>query len=297
MITRVPGVRVGHWTDARALTGCTAVLPPPSSIGSVFVAGGAPATHETDLLAPGMLVEQVHAVMLCGGSAFGLAAAAGAVSWCEEHGLGLEVGPHRVPIVPAAGIFDLSIGDAAVRPGPREGYEACASASPAEAREGNVGAGCGATVGKGAGPEFMMKGGLGGAAAEREGLIVAAIAVVNSWGDVVAEDGTVIAGARSAREVPGGFPATTLACVATSATLTKEQAHRVARMGASGLARAVRPAHTMFDGDVVFALATCASHASPDLVGALAADVVAEAVRRGVRAAEGVPGVPAAADR
>lgn len=294
MITSVPGIRVGHWTDPSALTGCTAILPPPGTIGSAFVAGGAPATHETELLAPGMLVEEVHAIVLSGGSAFGLAASAGAVRFCEEHGVGFPAGGVRVPIVPAAAIFDLGIGEPTARPGPEEGYEACASATEDEAREGNVGAGTGATVGKSAGPEFMTKGGLGGTAAEREGVLVAALAVVNAWGDVVGEDGSVIAGARAGGRPVEGFPATTLACVATNALLSKEQAHRVARIGAAGLARAVRPAHTMFDGDVVFVLATRSVSSSPDLVGALAADVVAEAIRRGVRAAESVPGAPAA---
>ena len=291
----IEGLRVGHWSDADALTGCTVVLPPPGTIGSVLVAGGAPATRETDLLRPGMLVQEVNAVVLSGGSAFGLAAADGAARWLEEQGRGLDVGVARVPIVPAAAIFDLWVGDAARRPGSPEGYAACEAATEDVTAEGNVGAGMGATVGKGAGPGAATKGGLGWSSSTHDGLAVGALAVVNAFGDVIGADGSVLAGARAAPAPgpPWTPPSTTLACVVTNADLTKEQARRVAVMGCAGLARAIRPVNTMFDGDVVFLLATRTHQARVDDVGARAADVVATAIRRAVVAAEGIAGVPA----
>ncbi|MGZ4127053.1 MAG: P1 family peptidase [Actinomycetota bacterium] len=299
MITAVPGVRVGHWTDERALTGCTVVLPPPGTTGSVVIPGGAPATHETDAIQPGRRVDEINAVLLTGGSAFGLGAANGVMRYLEERGIGHPTLAGVVPIVPAAAIFDLIVGDAAVRPGPDEAYAACEAASADEAREGNVGAGTGATVGKGAGVENMSKGGLGGAARRDGDLVVGVIAVANAVGDVVDEDGTVIAGARAE---PTGFPPvpgtnTTLACVATNAVLSKEECHRAAEMATAGLARAVRPVHTMFDGDVVFLLATRAIPSFVEIVGRLAADALADAIRRAVRAATGVPGIPAMGHR
>ncbi|MGZ4206715.1 MAG: P1 family peptidase [Actinomycetota bacterium] len=299
MITAVPGVRVGHWTDERALTGCTVVLPPPGTTGSVVIPGGAPATHETDAIQPGRRVDEINAVLLTGGSAFGLGAANGVMRYLEERGIGHPTLAGVVPIVPAAAIFDLIVGDAAVRPGPDEAYAACEAASADEAREGNVGAGTGATVGKGADVENMSKGGLGGAARRDGDLVVGVIAVANAVGDVVDEDGTVIAGARAE---PTGFPPvpgtnTTLACVATNAVLSKEECHRAAEMATAGLARAVRPVHTMFDGDVVFLLATRAIPSFVEIVGRLAADALADAIRRAVRAATGVPGIPAMGHR
>ncbi|MGZ4213041.1 MAG: P1 family peptidase [Actinomycetota bacterium] len=299
MITAVPGVRVGHWTDERALTGCTVVLPPPGTTGSVVIPGGAPATHETDTIQPGRRVDEINAVLLTGGSAFGLGAANGVMRYLEERGIGHPTLAGVVPIVPAAAIFDLIVGDAAERPGPDEAYAACEAASADEAREGNVGAGTGATVGKGAGVENMSKGGLGGAARRDGDLVVGVIAVANAVGDVVDEDGTVIAGARAE---PTGFPPvpgtnTTLACVATNAVLSKEECHRAAEMATAGLARAVRPVHTMFDGDVVFLLATRAIPSFVEIVGRLAADALADAIRRAVRAATGVPGIPAMGHR
>ncbi|MGZ4120055.1 MAG: P1 family peptidase [Actinomycetota bacterium] len=299
MITAVPGVRVGHWTDERALTGCTVVLPPPGTTGSVVIPGGAPATHETDAIQPGRRVDEINAVLLTGGSAFGLGAANGVMRYLEERGIGHPTLAGVVPIVPAAAIFDLIVGDAAERPGPDEAYAACEAASADDAREGNVGAGTGATVGKGAGVENMSKGGLGGAARRDGDLVVGVIAVANAVGDVVDEDGTVIAGARAE---PTGFPPvpgtnTTLACVATNAVLSKEECHRAAEMATAGLARAVRPVHTMFDGDVVFLLATRAIPSFVEIVGRLAADALADAIRRAVRAATGVPGIPAMGHR
>jgi len=295
MITDVPGVRVGHWTDEKNLTGCTVILPPEGTTGSVVVPGGAPATHETDAIAPGRRVDEVNAVLLTGGSAFGLGAANGVMRYLEERGVGHPTPAGVVPIVPTAAIFDLVVGNAAARPGPDQAYEACEAASETETREGNIGAGMGATVGKGAGFEKMSKGGVGSASRRDGDLIVGALAVVNAVGDVIDDDGTVIAGARAE---PLPFPPvpgtnTTIACIVTNAIMTKEECHRAAEMATAGLARAVRPVHTMFDGDVIFLLATRAVPSFVEIVGRLAADVLADAVRRGVRAASDVAGIPA----
>jgi L-aminopeptidase/D-esterase-like protein len=296
MITDVPGVRVGHWTDEEALTGCTVILPPDGTTGSVVVPGGAPATRETDAIAPGRRVDEVNAVLLTGGSAFGLGAANGVMRYLEERGTGHWTPAGVVPIVPAAAIFDLGFGSAKVRPGPDEAYAACEAASEAETREGNVGAGMGATVGKGAGFENASKGGVGSSSGHEGELIVGALAVVNAVGDVLDDEGSVIAGARAE---PLAFPPpipgtnTTIACIVTNAVMTKEECHRAAEMATAGLARAIRPVHTMFDGDVVFLLATRAVPSYVEIVGRLAADVLADAVRRGVRAASDVAGIPA----
>jgi L-aminopeptidase/D-esterase-like protein len=240
----------------------------------------------------------VHAVLIAGGSAFGLAAADGVVRWLEERGVGFDAGPVRVPIVPAAVLFDLGVGDPAVRPGPAEGYAACEAASDA-VPEGNVGAGTGATVAKLRGPEGAVKGGVGSASRRVGELVVGAIAAVNALGEVVEDDGTVIAGSRipegaaDATEPPDAN--TTLVVVATNARLSKERAHLLALAAHQGLSLAVRPSHTLRDGDTAFALATGEAEAAQRDVERLAEPVVAEAIRRAVRAAEGVPGVPAAA--
>jgi len=299
MITDVPGVRVGHWTDEKNLTGCTVILPPDGTTGSVVVPGGAPATRETDAIAPGRRVDEVNAVLLTGGSAFGLGAANGVMRYLEERGVGHPTPAGVVPIVPTAAIFDLVVGNAAARPGPDQAYAACEAASGTETREGNVGAGMGATVGKGAGFENASKGGVGSASGRDGDLIVGALAVVNAVGDVVDDDGTVIAGARAE---PLAFPPipgtnTTIACIVTNAVMTKEECHRAAEMATAGLARAVRPVHTMFDGDVIFLLATRAVPSFVEIVGRLAADALADAVRRGVRAASDVAGIPARGHR
>jgi L-aminopeptidase/D-esterase-like protein len=248
-----------------------------------------------------MLVSEAHAIVLSGGSAFGLASADGVVRYLEEHGIGFDAVVARVPVVPAAALFDLWIGDASVRPSADAGYAACVAAAAGEVAEGNVGAGAGATVGKWAGPSLATKGGLGYASVREDELIVACVAAVNAYGDVLAEDGSVLAGARVAPGVPPvaqpAWPNTTLACVVTNATLSKEDAYRVARMAAGGLARAIRPVYTMFDGDVVFALATGRCVAGADRVGALAATVTADAIRRGVLFATSIDGVPACNDR
>jgi L-aminopeptidase/D-esterase-like protein len=290
MITSIAGIRVGHWTDRRARTGCTVVLCPPGTLGSGEVRGGAPGTRETDLLRPGTTVEEVHAVLLTGGSAFGLAAADGVMRWLEERGIGFDTGPARVPIVPAAVVYDLAVGDPAVRPGPEEGYAACDAASDAVS-EGPVGAGAGATVAKLHGPERAVPGGSGTAGAAEDGVGVAALAVVNALGEVVDEQGRVIAGALPGEDDEEGeapaWPAasnTTLVVVATDARLSKERAHLLAGAGHAGLAGAVRPAHTMWDGDTVFTLATGRTEASQAALERMSEQVVAEAIRRAVRA-------------
>jgi L-aminopeptidase/D-esterase-like protein len=304
-ICGVDGIRVGQWTDRRGLTGCTVVLCPPGTTGSGEVRGGAPATRETDLLRPGTMVQEVHAVLLTGGSAFGLAAADGAMRWLEERGVGFDAVVARVPIVPAAALFDLGVGDPTARPGPDQAYAACGSAGP-DVEEGSVGAGTGATVAKLHGPHRAVKGGLGTALAAEEGVTVGAVAAVNAFGEVVGEDEEVLAGARPAQpgeeeQPPMGDWAqpgtsTTLAVVATDAKLTKERAHLLARAAHDGIARAVRPAHTMVDGDTIFTLATGRTEVPQVTLERMAEAVLAEAIRRAVRLAEGFPGIPAATE-
>ncbi|MBI3647365.1 MAG: P1 family peptidase [Actinobacteria bacterium] len=297
MITDVPGIRVGHHTDRSAITGCTVILCPSGTVGSVDVLGGAPGTRETDALRLGTIGQEVHAILLSGGSAFGLAAAGGVQRWLEERGIGFEAGPVRVPIVPAAVLFDLGVGDPAVRPGPEEGYAACEAAAEGPPAEGSVGAGTGATVAKLPDPSLGVKGGIGTASARDGELVVGAIAAVNSLGSVFAEDGTPIA---SNRGDPGAEPAlwahanTTLVCVATNARLSKEHVWRVAQAAQQGVTVAIRPAHTLWDGDTAFALATGEVDAHLLLVEELAARTTAEAIRRGVRMAEGLGGFPGA---
>ncbi|HXF37253.1 MAG TPA: P1 family peptidase [Actinomycetota bacterium] len=306
MITDVPGIRVGHWTDRSGITGCTVVLPPPGTVGSGQVRGGAPGTRETDLLRPGMLIREVHAVLLTGGSAFGLAAADGVMRFLEERGVGFDTGVARVPIVPGAVIFDLAVGDPAARPGPGAGYAACAAARSGPVEEGSVGAGTGATVAKLHGPHRQVKGGVGSVSERRGELVVGALAVVNALGEVLDEEGAVLAGARPGEDRgtepwPWGGPdrpgpppgrSTTLVVVATNARLGKEDAHRLAGAAHGGLAAAIRPSHTIWDGDAAFTLATGAVDAAWDELEEMAGPAVAAAVRRGVRAAVGVPGAP-----
>jgi len=314
-ITDVPGIRVGHWTDRRAATGCTVVLPDRPAVAGVDVRGAAPGTRETDLLRPGNLVQHVHAVVLAGGSAFGLDAASGVMRYLAERGVGFQFGRAIVPIVPAAILFDLGIGRHDRWPTADAGYRAAASARR-RTPEGNVGAGTGATIGKALGLERAMKGGLG-TASERGhgGLIAGAIAAVNASGDVVdPATGRIVAGARRPDgkfadtvevlragklwrpEAPGEN--TVLVVVATNAALTKEQANRLATVCHDGLARAVRPAHTPSDGDVVFTLAT--GDVPVDLAGyraveALATLAVERAIVRGVLTAAPLAGYPAVA--
>jgi L-aminopeptidase/D-esterase-like protein len=298
-------------------TGCTVVLTGPAgAVAGVDVRGAAPGTRETDLLDPVNTVERVHGIVLAGGSAFGLDAASGVMRWLEEHGTGFDMRVAKVPIVPAAILFDLSIGDARIRPDAGCGYRAAAAASDAPVPEGNVGAGAGATVGKARGLERAMKGGVGSAAIlQPNGVVVAALAAVNAYGDVIdPATGAVVAGVRTddgrgfadlrrmlrsgSTAGPGLRENTTLVVVATNARLTKAQATKIAQMAHDGLARAIWPVHTPADGDTAFALATGMSDARVSVldIGALAADAVSEAVLRGVRAATGLPDLPAARD-
>lgn len=311
-LTAVPGIRVGHSTDQAGLTGCTVVLCEKGAVGGVDQRGGAPGTRETDLLRPMHLVQKVHAVLLAGGSAFGLAAAEGAMRYLEEHSVGFDARVARVPIVPAAILFDLDLGDPKARPDAAMGYAACQAASNAPVTEGNVGAGTGATAGKILGPGRAMKSGLGTAAVSLGGgLFVGALVAVNPFGDVIdPASGEILAGARS---LGSDRPADTLAVmrsmvgkavlrfasstvigvVATNGRLTKEEAGKVAQMAQDGIARTVRPAHTMLDGDTLFALSTGNRRADINLIGAYAAEMVAQAVVRAVKAAEGAGGLPA----
>lgn len=280
MITNVPGILIGHWTDEAAMTGCTVILCPPETVGSGEVRGGAPGTRETDLLRPGMLVNWVDAVVLSGGSAFGLAAADGAMRWLAERDRGFDAGVARVPIVPAAVIFDLAVGDATVRPGPDQGYVACEAAS-ATTTVGAVGAGTGATVAKLHGPERARRGGLGSASIERDDIIVAALAVVNALGEIVDEEGGVLLGATPGEDGPSElFPGnTTLVVVATNAKLSKERANLLAIAAHEGIDAAIRPAHTIWDGDTVFSLATGEVEGAQKVVEEIAVAAAAQAIR------------------
>jgi L-aminopeptidase/D-esterase-like protein len=290
-ITDVEGITVGHWSDEAALTGCTVVLPPPGTVASCEVRGGAPGTRNTDMLQPGTLIEEVHAVVLTGGSSFGLATAGGVERYLEERGIGSEIGPVHVPSVVAAVIFDLGVGDPTRRPGGEEGYAACHDASTV-VREGRVGAGTGATVAKLWGPARAVPGGLGTWAVRDGDIVVGALFVVNAVGEVVDEDGSVLAGPRvdpgERREdliewmrVQGN---TTIGVVATNATLSKPDARRLASVANDALDVAIRPAHTMFDGDTVFTLATRQVGAAFDDVARQVQEAVTSAVRRGIQA-------------
>ncbi|MHB0878308.1 MAG: P1 family peptidase [Anaerolineae bacterium] len=307
-LTDVGGLLVGHWTDRDAATGCTVVLCEQPHPASVDVRGGAPGTRETDLLAPGRLVERVDAIVLAGGSAFGLGAAQGAMQWLYEHGRGFPTGVIPVPIVPAAIIFDLWLGRPAW-PDAEAGYAATAAAATLF-EAGSVGAGTGATIGKFAGPGAAMKSGLGTASlCLPDGLVVAALIVVNALGNVVdPSNGAVVAGARSADGFvafarmarPGqGDPLlanSTVGVVATNAAFGKTELQRVAQMAQAGMARAIRPVFTQHDGDTLFALSTGSQPADLSLVGALAADAVAAAIVQAVRAATSLAGLPALRD-
>lgn len=315
-ITSVPGILCGHFTDTRRPTGCTVVLTPGGAVAGVDVRGAAPGTRETELLSPLNAVEKVHAVLLAGGSAFGLDAAGGVMRWLEERGIGVQLGPARVPIVPAAILFDLFTGDPTIRPDAAAGYAACQAAATAPPAEGNVGAGAGAVVGKLFGIDRAMKGGIGTAALTVGGITVGAIVAVNAVGDVVdPATGQPVAGARTEDGrglihatqaiVNGETPtliepaqSTTLGIIATDAVLTKAEAGKLAQMAHDGLARTIDPVHTMTDGDTLFALSTGASGLRRHLtvLGAVAARVTALAVLSAVRAAVGLPGLPAARD-
>lgn len=313
-ITDVAGIRIGHHTDARRPTGCTVVLTEAGATGGVDVRGASPGTRETDLLDPVNAVDRVHAILLAGGSAFGLDAATGVVDWLAARGAGVAVGPARVPIVPAAILFDLWLGDPTIRPDAASGRAACEAASAQPPAEGSVGAGAGATVGKLWGIANAMKGGVGTASLRIGTTTVGALIVVNAIGDVFdpgtgqplagarAADGRTLAG-TTARLLSGDLPpalvpglATTIGVVATDAALGKADCRRLAQCAHDGLARTIDPVHTRFDGDTIFALATgrVAAPAHPVVLGAAAAAVTAAAVLRAVLAARGVsaPGLP-----
>lgn len=312
-ITDVAGIKVGHAADLRAVTGCTAILCERGAVGGVDVRGSAPGTRETDALRPMNLVERVHGVLLTGGSAFGLAAADGVMRFLEERSIGFDVSVAKVPLVTAAVIFDLMIGSPAVRPTAEMGYAAARAASGGPVEEGSVGAGTGATVGKLLGPLSAMKGGVGTwAAGLPGGVVVGALAVVNAYGDVRDDStGQILAGARDRTtgrflnmtqalmrgQGGAGFGTnTTLAVVATNAALTKEQANKLAQLGHDGLARVISPAHTMYDGDTVFALSTGDAKAEVIPLGVAVVEAVVEAVKRAVRLAKGLGGIPGLAD-
>lgn len=303
MITKVEGVKIGEVTDKKGVTGCTVILCPPGTVGGCEVKGAAPGTRETALLAPEKTVSEVHAVLLTGGSAFGLAATDGVMKFLEEKGVGYETPWARVPIVPAAVIFDLYLGSAKARPSAEMGYEACLKAS-VEVEEGSVGAGTGATVGKWSGPFNAMKGGVGTTSLELGQLVVGTLAVVNSIGDVVDETGDVLAGAYDeqgflAERLPFRLPSqaqpgnTTLLCVATNAKLSKVEANVLAQRSQNALAMAVKPAHTTMDGDTVFALATNQVEAPLDAVAELAVQAGAQAIRRAILKATSLGGIKA----
>lgn len=311
--TDIPGIKVGHEQDYEAATGCTVVICEEGAAAGVDVRGGAPGTRETDLLNPINLVDKMHAVILAGGSAFGLDAATGVMQYLEEKGVGFDVGVTTVPIVGGAVLFDLAVGDYRLRPDKAMGYRACMNASSTECPGGNVGAGTGATVGKYLGMESAMKGGLGTYCLKVGELMVGALVAVNCLGDVInPANGEILAGAISEdhgfinteeamlkqydinKNVFSGN--TTIGVIATNAVLTKAQANKAAAMAHNGYGRTMRPAHTMFDGDTIFALATGKVEADVNVVGMLAARVMEQAVINAVMEASSIPGFKACRD-
>jgi len=307
-ITDVRDIEVGHFTDTRRPTGCSVVIARTGAVGGVDVRGAAPGTRETDLLDPANLVNTVHAVLLSGGSAFGLDAAGGVMRWLDEQGIGLDVGVARVPIVPGAVLFDLNVGDSRIRPDAAAGYAACQAAASAAPAQGSIGAGAGACVGKMFGMKYAMKGGIGSASVCVGGVTVGALIAVNALGDVMdTGSGALLAGARTEdgralrnthRTLLAGEPPlsmlaganTTIGVIATDATLTKAQAQRLAGAGHDGLARAIYPVHTLSDGDTLFALGTGQVAHSPgfNVLAVMAAEAVAQACANAVRAAQGL---------
>ncbi len=324
-ITDISGIRVGHADDQVAMTGCTVILCEEGATGGIDQRGGSPGTRETDLLRPMHMIEHVHAIMLSGGSAFGLNSASGVMRYLSEKGVGVNTGVAKVPIVPAAILFDLAVGDPNVRPDAQMGYQACLNASSEPPVNGSVGAGAGATVGKILGPTQVMRSGIGTASMEiANGVIVAAIVAVNAMGDVVdPETNQIVAGARPLKKGPVkiggsekfadtlqvmrsflgrtalGFAArqnTTIGVVATNAKLTKEEANKLAQMAQNGLALTIRPAHTMLDGDTIFAIATGKARMDVNIIGAFAPLVVAQAILQAVRSATPTEALPAASN-
>lgn len=302
------GVKVGHYTDEDAITGCTVILlPKEGAVCGVDVRGGAPGTRETDLLDPTCMVERVNAICISGGSAFGLAAADGVMKYLEEKNIGFETPNGKVPIVPTAILFDLNIGNNKIRPGKEEGYKACQNASSLGFEVGSVGAGTGATVGKVFGNSFMMKSGVGRAILNLSGGIeIFALAVVNSFGDIINENGSILAGAYHSkegflnsksvilegREIKSEFgESTTIVVIITNVILDKASATKVAQMAHDGLARAISPVHTEYDGDITFALSIGKKKAPIVVIGTAVAEATAKAIRNAVMEAKSLGGV------
>ncbi len=319
----IPDIKIGHAQNKNALTGCTVIICERGAVGGVSQRGGAPGTRETDLLRPGHAVQKVHAILLSGGSAYGLDAAGGVMQFLEENKIGFKVGSNIVPIVPCAILYDLDIGDSAIRPNKEMGYAACQNANADRPNVGSVGAGTGATVGKILGISQAMKAGIGFASVEiGNGIQISALIAVNAFGDVV-ENNHIIAGARTikkgpikigsdnffadTRQVMQSFAGrqilsfasrqnTVIGVVITNADLTKEEANYVADVASNGISYVVKPAFTMFDGDTIFTLATGKVKADANLIAAYAPDVVADAILNGTKSAESGAGFPAYTD-
>jgi L-aminopeptidase/D-esterase-like protein len=312
-ITDVPGIKVGHYTDLEAVTGCTVILSENGATAGVCVSGSAPGTRETDLLKPGNLVQQVHGLLLTGGSAFGLDAASGVMQFLEEKNIGFQTEKIKVPIVPAAVIYDLDIGNPYIRPNKESGYIASKNATSNEVIQGNVGAGTGAMVGKGAGKGYSMKGGIGSSSIDvGKGIVIGAISVVNATGDIY-ENGNIIAGAIDENNnflniynlmkkrifFANSGENTTLSVVATNARLTKEWANKIAQVANDGLARAIKPVHSLFDGDTVFCIST--GYIDVDffeisLIAELAAEVLEKSIINAVKHAKKIDNCPSYSD-
>jgi len=319
-ITDIPGILVGHAQDYEAVTGCSVILCEAGAVGGIDQRGGAPGTRETDALQPMHLVQKVHAILLTGGSAFGLDAASGVVRYLEEKQVGFDVGVAHVPIVPAAVLFDLNIGSAKRRPDAAMGYQACLNATSDHPEEGSIGAGTGASVGKILGISNATKSGIGTASIViREGLLVAAIVAVNALGDVIdPRNSRIIAGTRLPatkeskafadtlkvmKEIASANPIkfgtshnTVIGVVATNAMMDKEEINKVAQMAQDGLARCIRPAHTMLDGDTIFALSLGDEAADVNTIGSFAAEVFSMAIERAVQMATSLADVPSLSD-
>lgn len=313
-ISEIKGIKIGHAQNLEGATGCTAIICEDGAVAGVDVRGGGPASRETELLKPVNMVQQIHCVMLSGGSAYGLAAGDGAMQFLEERGAGFDVGVGVVPIVCGASLFDLVVGDAKCRPDKAMGYEACKVAGTNEPGEGNVGAGTGASIGKFLGPDRMMKSGLGIYAVQLGQVQCGAVVAVNALGDVIdydtgkriagilSEDKTSLASTESImyqeigkqRNVFSGN--TTIGCIITNAILTKNQANKLASIAHNGYAKAISPVHTSADGDTIFVMSTGEVEVGPDALGALATEVMARAICRGVKAAESAYGLKAAKD-
>jgi L-aminopeptidase/D-esterase-like protein len=313
-ITDVSGIQVGHAQDFEAGTGCTVVMVEKGAVAGVDVRGGAPGTRETDLLDPVNLVQKIHAIYLAGGSAFGLDGAAGVMCFLEERGIGFDTGNVRVPIVSGAVIFDLMIGNPDIRPDREMGYQACLNANNRAVKEGCIGAGTGATVGKYYGISRCMKGGLGTASIQRDDLVVGALVVVNAFGDIInPETGEILAGTLK-KEInqlantnqllinlisseKGSFlQNTTLGVVATNADLSKAEAKRLSMSAHDGFARCISPSHTLYDGDVIFSLATGEIETDLNRLNSLSAQVVSLAVKRAILKASTMFGIPSYTD-